>query len=72
MMILYQLDEVNKHYICIYCNEKFADLAERKAHILNEPHYNAPWPMDEDLCIIADYADLKTSENEDGAADRLG
>ena len=46
---------LNFHYICIYCNEKFDDLSKRKDHILNVPHFNAPWPMDEELCVFADF-----------------
>ena len=42
----------------------FLDLQERKDHVMNVPHFNAPWPMDEELCLFADFTAIGTGSGE--------
>ena len=56
--------DLNFNYCCIYCNMAFLDLQERKDHVMNVPHFNAPWPMDEELCLFADFTAIGTGSGE--------
>ena len=48
--------------MCPYCEERFTSPSERGDHILKVPHKDAPWPMLEDLCAMAQFDTASTDE----------
>eukprot|EP00116_Pleurobrachia_bachei_P006330 sb/3466592/ len=52
----------NFHFMCPYCEERFTSPGDRRDHILKVPHKDAPWPMIEDLCVMAQFDTSSTVE----------